>query len=182
MRLLLLTLVLALVGCTPEAPPPEQPEPEPAPQLEPHTLGSLEKGHRLDDVYLAAQPSPEDFAAIKEAGIRTVVNLRHPDEAGFDEKSIVEELGMTYVALPFNGADELTDTLLDQGRAQLRDADRPLLLHCSSANRVGPHWIAWRVLDEGIPLDSAVVEAKTIGLRTDAYLEKARDYIGRNQE
>ena len=56
---------------------------------------------------------------------------------GFDEKKTVETLGMSYVSLPVAGAPGVTyenATALDK---ILRDAPKPVLLHCSSSNRVG---------------------------------------------
>ena len=58
---------------------------------------------------------------------------------------------------------------------------QPLMLHCGSANRVGAIWLVHRVLDDGIDVDVAVVEAKKVGLRVPSYLEKAKDYIARTQ-
>ena len=42
-------------------------------------------------------------------------------------------------------------------------------------------WMVWRVLDGGITIEEALEEAKELGLRTEAYAEKAADYIRRQQ-
>jgi hypothetical protein len=41
-------------------------------------------------------------------------------------------------------------------------------------------WLTWRVLDEGVPYDEALVEAHAIGLRSPALEAKAADYIERS--
>jgi protein tyrosine phosphatase (PTP) superfamily phosphohydrolase (DUF442 family) len=114
--------------------------------------------------------------------VRTVFNLRHESEIrGFDEQLVVTELGMRYVSLPWNGPDELTDDVFDRARAVLGTTERPLLLHCGSAHRVGAVWIPWRVLDCGLSVEDALAEARTIGLRTPEYQQKALEYVARRR-
>jgi protein tyrosine phosphatase (PTP) superfamily phosphohydrolase (DUF442 family) len=69
-----------------------------------------------------------------------------------------------------------------EARKQLKAAERPILLHCGSANRVGAVWLPYRVLDAGLAWDAALAEAKTIGLRTPALEAKAMDYVQRHQQ
>lgn len=156
--------------------------PQDHPTLQASTIGNTRNVHVFGDVYLAGQPTPEDFAIAEEAGIRTVINSRREVELdGFDEEALVTELGMRYIALPWNGPDELTDDVFDRSRELLETAERPILFHCASANRIGAVWIPWRVLDGGVPYEEALVEAKLIGLRTDAYEAKAADYVARRR-
>jgi uncharacterized protein (TIGR01244 family) len=149
--------------------------------LEPYECGSITRMHTLGGVFLASQPQPDDFAQAKKGGVRTVINLRHESEIrGFDEKQVVESEGMTYINLPWNGLDELTDDVFDRSRELLGSAERPILLHCASANRVGAVWLPYRVLDGGLSWDAALAEAKTVGLKSSAeYEAKAKAYIER---
>lgn len=134
--------------------------------------------NQIDDIYLAGQPQPEYFAQAEKQGLATVICLRDESEiTGFDEGKIVDERGMTYVNIPFQGPEELTDSVFDEVRQQLVSADRPILIHCGSANRVAAVWIPFRVLDEGLAWEEALAEAKSIGLRTPAYEERAKAYI-----
>ncbi len=146
-------------------------------RLEPYECGSISRIHVFGDVFLAGQPAPEDFEHARDGGIRTVVNLRHEEEIGFDERAVVESLGLNYINIPFKAPEELTDAVFDRMRELLNQAERPILVHCSSANRVGAVWIPWRVLDQGASLEEAVLEARTIGLRSPVYEQKARDYV-----
>mgnify|MGYP002382030498 CR=1 FL=1 len=86
----------------------------------------------------AGQPGADALSAAAKAGYRTVIDLRPDNEdRGFDEKKTVEALGMRYAQLPVAGAAGVTyanATALDK---LLRDAPKPVLLHCSSSNRVG---------------------------------------------
>lgn len=158
----------------------EDPNAQQVATLAPATCGSIERLHELDGVYLAGQPSAADLEAAQQLGIKTVINLRHAHEHGeFDERAHAESLGLAYVSLPWSGAAELTDAIFDRSRELLRSSERPILLHCASANRVGAVWLPHRVLDGGVVYEDALAEARTIGLRTPELEAKARDYIAR---
>ncbi|NOS98997.1 MAG: hypothetical protein HOP29_00025 [Phycisphaerales bacterium] len=147
-------------------------------KLEPYECGSVQRLHTMNGVFLASQPQREDFQHAKDGGIKTIVNLRPHGELDWDEQAYVEGLGMEYQHIPFKSPEELTDDVFDRSRELLNDADRrPLMMHCSSANRVGAVWLAHRVLDGGLPYEEALREAETVGLKLPAYAERARAYI-----
>lgn len=149
--------------------------------LSPSDLGSTRNVHRIGDIYFSGQPGPDDWDAVTRAGIKTVITLRHVDELKeFDEKETVAALGMEFIQIPFGSAGELTDTVIEEVRARLKSARQPLLLHCASANRVGAVWIPFRVLDRGVAYDKALEEAKTIGLRSEAYQQRVEAYLEGN--
>ncbi len=159
---------------------------DPAPatdDLEPYQCGTLAPLHAQGKTLLAGQPSPEDLAEARKRGVTTVINLRHPEETpDMDEKQVAESLGLTYFNPAWNGPEELTDEKFDEVRGLLKAAKGPVLFHCGSSNRVGPLWMAHRVLDEGVDVEAAAAEAKAAGMRTSAYEEIARDYIRRKQD
>lgn len=146
------------------------------------SCGSIKQIHAVGDLYLAGQPSAADYQLLKDRGVRTVIDLRKPGEnRAFTEARVVTDLGMNYMALPWNGPDELTDDKLDAMRKLLREADRPAVMKCGSSNRVGAGWLAYRVLDEGVAVDAALAEAKRVGMRTPAYETITLRYIEANQ-
>jgi uncharacterized protein (TIGR01244 family) len=173
--LLLLVVLLPAGACSRR----DGDAPAPIARLEPAQLGTIARVHEMDGIYLAGQPTPGDFEDAKKAGIKTVITLRHDKEIEFDESTVVTSLGMDFVRLPWSGPEELTDAVFDRGRELLASAPRPLMMHCNSANRVGPIWIAYRVLDGGVAFDDALREAKTIGLKTAEFADQAREYIER---
>jgi uncharacterized protein (TIGR01244 family) len=154
-----------------------------AAKFQPAKLGATERVHSFDGIYLASQPSPDDLKIAREAGVKTVVNLRKKEEVEWDEKAVVTGLGLEYDNVPFGSAAELTDDVFNETRRILGDSSKkPLLLHCASSNRVGAVWLAFRVLDEGVPYEKALEEAKAAGLKTAALEEKAKAYIEKQKK
>jgi uncharacterized protein (TIGR01244 family) len=149
-------------------------------KLEPAKCGSVKQLHALGDIYLAGQPSSEDFLEFKKRGVKSVLNLRTKEEMDFDEAKTLKSLGLEYHHIPIASPDALTEENFDKLRKLLNEKEqRPLLLHCASANRVGAVWLAHRVLDGGLAYDAALTEAKTVGLKAPAMEAKAKEYIAK---
>lgn len=178
----ILILCAAALLANAQVPPPVSAPESPESKLEEKQLGKIRPVHAVGDIYLAGQPAPEDLPLLKSAGIKTVITLRKPNEVPWDEAAAVQQQGMKYVSVPFQGADELKPQLFDQLLKELRDKQNgPILFHCGSANRVGAIWYAHRVLQDDIAPEAALKEAKTVGLRTPAYLERAQLYVQQKQ-
>jgi uncharacterized protein (TIGR01244 family) len=167
----LLAASLPLLGaCTSSAPLP--------PPVEEAELADTRLVHTVDELWLTSQPSPAALEAARDRGVRTVVNMRHEHETpDAHPRVLVEGLGMTYVPLPWNGPDELTDRVFDRARELFERVERPALVYCASSNRVGAVFVPWRALDGGIALDRALEEGRAIGLRTPAYEERIAEYV-----
>jgi uncharacterized protein (TIGR01244 family) len=151
-------------------------------KLEPYSCGTVTRLHTYKGVFLASQPAPADFEQAKKGGVKTVVNLRHPSEVKeFDEQKVVGDLGLAYHNVPWSGPAELTDEKFSEVRKLLREVERPVLLHCASANRVGAMWLAYRVLDEGATIDEATAEARIVGLKSPELEKMATDYVRRQK-
>lgn len=176
-------LSLALSACQGAEPETQEHRPPLAAEaLEPYECGSVTRLHTFEGIFLASQPAAADFEQASMGGIRTVINLRHDFEMpDMNEQEVVQGLGLNYVHVPWNGPEELTDEILDALRMELGQAERPILLHCASANRVGAVWLAHRMLDGGLSADEAKAEAKVVGLKSPAYEAKVLDYVARRE-
>lgn len=130
----------------------------------------------------AGQPTTEELTALKEDGTVAVLNLRQPAEHdAAAEQAAVEALGMKYFNIPVD-TNNLQDAQAARFLALTDDpGNRPMFIHCGSANRVGGFWMIRRVLRDGWDLARAEAEAAEIGLRNAALGEFARSYIERNQ-
>jgi protein tyrosine phosphatase (PTP) superfamily phosphohydrolase (DUF442 family) len=134
----------------------------------------------LPDLLTAGQPGPDHFAALKAAGVSTVIDLRDPMEPRpFDEPALVRQLGMEYVNVSVRqGA--LSDAMMDAVLEELRKrAGTKVLLHCASSNRVGGALIPYFILDQGMSEDDAVALAMQVGLRGADLLAWGVEYAQR---
>ncbi len=169
-----------LDGATKDANKPKQPARTDV-KLEEVTIGDL-KLQKFGNVYLAAQPSETDLAKLKEAGLKTVINLRGEGEnTKFDEGKALADLGIepaNYHNPGFNSAQTLSDPIFRRVRDLLTNkTNEPVLLHCASGNRVGAVWMAHRILDDGVSYEKALEEAKAIGMKPQAFEARVKEYV-----
>jgi protein tyrosine phosphatase (PTP) superfamily phosphohydrolase (DUF442 family) len=136
-------------------------------------------GDPLVEVATGGQPKEEHLQRLAEAGYRTVVDLRtlgespHPDEWGM----IVRSAGLEYVNIPV-GHEDIDDETFDRFRELMRDCGRrPVLVHCSSANRVGALLIPYLILDEGMTPEKVSAIAAEVGLRSNRLERAALRYV-----
>lgn len=153
-----------------------------SPAVKESKLGSTRNVHQCGDLFLAGQFGPDDIDKLKAAGIKRVISLRTDGEIDWDQKSALDDAELEFLVFPFRDPKDLNDSVFDGVRKLLAENDKPTLFHCGSANRVGAVWMAYRVLDQDVDLETAKKEAKTVGLRTPAYEEKALEYIQRKSQ
>lgn len=92
----------------------------------------------VDGVTSAGQPNEEALKVFSESGYVAVIDLRgEGEDRGMDEESVVEELGMDYVALPIASRDGISFENAERLDSLLEQYDGPVLVHCGSGNRVG---------------------------------------------
>ena len=103
----------------------------------------------------------EAYAAIKEAGFKSVVNLRLATEPGVnieEARKAAESAGLIYVHLPFSNAAPDAAVLDEFLKAVVKPENLPMMLHCGSGTRVSMFWAVKRVLIDGWPVDKAMGE------------------------
>ena len=131
------------------------------------------------DFCTAGQPTHQDLIRLKQKGVHSVLNLRTTveDPGVAKEGAAVQALGLKYFHLPVD-SNRLTTKLGDEFLRIVSDeSNRPLFIHCASANRVGAFWILHRVINHGWSLAKAEEEARKVGLRSERLLEFARKYL-----
>ena len=131
-----------------------------------------------DKICTGGQPSMDDLARLKAEGVKAIINLRRASEYNEEEEAAkAKELGLRYIHIPVNSA-ELKPEMADEFLKELSDpANRPLFVHCTTANRVGAFWMIYRVLKDGWKLEDAEAEARKIGTHSPELFDFARDYI-----
>ena len=129
-------------------------------------------------VACAGATPPEAMAGLKRLGFTSVINFRTAQETGADieaGRTAAAEAGLKYFHMPFRTpspeiAEEFLGVVADT-------SNQPVYIHCGSANRVGAMWYIKRVKQDGWDDARAMQEAETIGLRSAALKEFARDYV-----
>lgn len=116
-------IALVLIGCTPQ--------PMQVPPL-------ADAASPSPGVISAGRLKPEDIARLQDAGIQHVIDLTPDDETpDFDEADAVRSANIHYSNLPISGAADLTRENVIAFDRLLQSAERPVLVHCASGNRVG---------------------------------------------
>ena len=106
-------------------------------------------------------PTLEAFAALKEAGYKSVVNLRAASEQGNDveaAKRAAEAAGLKYFHLPFVVATPDLAMLDEFLKIAVKPENQPMMLHCASGGRASMFWAVKRVMIDGWPVEKAMSE------------------------
>ena len=123
--------------------------------------------------------------ALKQEGFVSIVNLRTAAEQGANidaNRGEAQRLGLKYYHLPFSPSTP-DPGIVDEFLTVVSDvSNRPVYIHCGSANRVGAVWLVKRVLQDGWDIDAATAEAKAIGLSSPALQKFALDYIASRKQ
>lgn len=88
------------------------------------------------DVLVSGEVAPESYSAIRDKGVRTVVDLRQQDQKSSEQEAAARAAGLNYVALPMP-SDQLSP---EQAKAFLDVMEHTrggVLIQCGSANRAG---------------------------------------------
>lgn len=146
----------------------------------PFSWGAATRVTHLSHLYFADQPDLAGFEAAKQAGVTTVIDLRGPGELDWDERAAVESLGLTYYSVPVVGerfepdAFERIESLVEAHH------DEPILIHCSTSNRVGG-WLATHLVSRhGLTRDEAVEVGRRAGITKDVIVERVDVYLSRD--
>lgn len=117
-------------------------------------------------LHTGGQPSQEDLARLKSEGVRTIIDLRGPQEdRGYDEAAEARRLGLEYIALPIPGKDDISPEKAKALGELLKAQDGDVLLHCASGNRVGA-LLALDAVARGASREEALELGRKAGLKS----------------
>lgn len=105
----------------------------------------------LGEVMIAAQPTPEDIAAMAQKGVTTIVNTRSQAEIDAEDPALAQaaaDAGIAYVTVPVGGADGFQPQAVDALETALASASGKVLMHCGSGMR-SAHLLAAREAKAG---------------------------------
>lgn len=117
-------------------------------------------------IVAAGRLQPVDVGRVRDAGITHVIDLTPDAETpDFDEATAVRAAGLAYSNLPLRGAVDLTRENVVAFDALVRGAQRPVLVHCASGNRVGAMAALRAAWVQGLPAEEAVAIGRAWGLK-----------------
>ena len=134
-----------------------------------------------DQLYRGAQPIDGGIRKLSELGIKTVINLRGPDELIRGEQSETESAGLRYFNIPMPGLSAPTDEQVARVMSIINDPDnQPVFVHCRTGNRIAALLLIYRVKKQGWFFEAALDEANRLGLTESSIRDAAFKYLGKN--
>jgi len=122
----------------------------------------------------SGQPTEQQLKSLSKLGVMHVINLRPKQEQQWDEGAYVKALGLQYYNIPVKGANGITLSNAMQLAEKLKEiGDAPVLVHCSSSNRVGA-LIALNAFHQGEGIEQAIAQGKAWGLTRLEALTRAK--------
>jgi tyrosine-protein phosphatase SIW14 len=125
--------------------------------------------HQVNErVYRGAQPNDQGWASLAKLGVKTIVDLRRPDEHSTDaEAKAVASAGMRYINIPMQGVVAPAEASIAKALALMNsEADGPVFVHCKrGADRTGAVIAVYRMAHDHWGNNQAVHEAKSLGMR-----------------
>lgn len=121
--------------------------------------------HPEPDVICGGQPAFVQFQVAREAGVRTVINIRARGEAQVAEQArMLPRMGFVYYHLPIDSSADLTLENARRFAALVDCAARPLIVHCASGNRVGAMAALRAFHVDGVDAEAALRIGRAWGL------------------
>ena len=127
-----------------------------------------------DELYRAAQPDDNAMAAYDAYGIRTIINLR-----GFhSDKDEVKGTKLILVEIPVHTWKAGDDKVAVAALQAIRDAEKPVLVHCQhGADRTGLVIAMYRIVEQGWTREKALEELRNGGYGYHSIWRNIPEYL-----
>jgi protein tyrosine phosphatase (PTP) superfamily phosphohydrolase (DUF442 family) len=113
-----------------------------------------------DDYYRGGQPLDGHYADLAALGVKTVINLIGGDDVRDEEKTMVEQHGMTYLHIPMSTRKAPTDEQIATFMSAV-DAEGAVYVHCvGGRHRTGVMTAIYRMTNDGLTGEQAFKEMK----------------------
>lgn len=117
---------------------------------------------RVNSVLLrGAVPSDKGLEALRDAGVKTIVNLRLKGDGASNEELKVKQLGMNYIHFPLGFTTPDTATIGRILRVITEKENQPVFVHCrQGADRTGMIVAIYRILVDNWEFKDAYAEMR----------------------
>jgi len=134
-------------------------------------------GQMDERFYRGAQPLPDDYQALKDLGVKTVIDLRN-DPTDY-EKAAVEALGMKYVNIQMSGWKSPKDRQIEEFLKLANDPETgKFFVHCKAGiHRTGVAGAVWRFTKYDWGYDQAYKEMKNYNFSSGLVHGSLKSYV-----
>ncbi len=136
----------------------------PKPELKNQAKADLPNFHQVHPyLYRGGEPTSQGLKALKDKGIKTIIDLRAETPMSRQERKEAKTLGLDYINLPMSDkapTDKQVKTFIDTTRLA-RDNSAPVFVHCAhGSDRTGCLIGIWRVTEDNYSYDQAYKEMR----------------------
>ncbi len=118
-----------------------------------------------ESLYRGAQPDEVGITNLSRLGVKTIINLRMPDDSWKAEESAARNCGLTFTNVPFKGMGRPTHAQIQQVLAIIETAPSPVFVHCAhGCDRTGTVVACYRIKHDRWSTESALREARLYGM------------------
>ena len=122
---------------------------------------------RIDDsIFIGSQPAQQDLDEAKQLGIRTVIDLRMPEESNTSNQETTSSNGLAYVNIPVNKT-ALAARQIDELERAMARTPGPHLLHCATGARAALLLMLSRARQRKWTAEQTFNEARSIGFNLE---------------
>jgi len=118
-----------------------------------------------DALYRGAQPDLDAMRQLNALGVRSVINLRMPDDVWAGEAAAAAAGAMTYTNIPLPSLAAPTDEQITRVLAAILALPKPVFVHCQfGCDRTGMVIACYRIQQDRWGNAEALKEAEAYGL------------------
>ena len=142
----------------------------------PASEGIANFGRVSPALWRGAQPDETGVVNLQRLGVRTIINLRRPNDSWREEEATARAHGIGYCSVPLAGLSAPTDEQVARVLLLIATSPSPVFVHCEhGADRTGTIIASYRVQHDGWTAARAFAEAKQYGF--SLYQFGMRHYI-----
>lgn len=134
-----------------------------------------------DDFSASGQVSAADLQQAAQAGFKSVLNLRSPNEADApaDEQQQAEAAGLHYANSPISNA-EINPDQVTKALWELENLPKPVLIHCAAGARAGAIALIATAEQQGLTPEQLLKAAQELHISPEQphlkqFVEKLQD-------
>lgn len=154
--------------------------PEP-PAVRPSELGGMHNVSVSGVVWIGGHPDPDDLDLAQRRGVSRVIDVSSlAARSNYDLWTTCKELGLRCFEIGVRSADDIPDAAVDQVVRLLGEGE-PTLLFSEDGSTAALFFAIHRVVNEGVELERALLEAKRSGMasgRPEAFVRAQVTRLG----